>query len=76
MKIEILSKELINSNGKIKFSTRFPNRNPDYDTEEDVSANDEYKDCAVVIDDMLENEQKSVSPFYNHGRHENIDVYG
>ena len=45
--------------------TRSPNQYPTYDTEEELSAIDECKDCLVVFDDMCQkrnNKQIEISP--------------
>ena len=35
---------------------------------------DEYKDCVIIFDDMLENKQKDLCPIFARSRHEGIDV--
>ena len=60
---KILSSEFENPDRKMKNLPRYPNQDADYDTEEEISINDEYKDCFVVFDDMLVNKQKDFSLF-------------
>ena len=44
-------------------------------TSQEISTIDDYKDCVVIFDDMLDYNQKEIHPFFTRGRHENIDVY-
>ena len=46
-----------------------------YDTEEEVSTNDEHQDCVVVFDDTLEVNQEDISPFFTRVNYGNKDVY-
>ena len=56
---KILSRAALNNpNRKTRSLTRSPNQNPDYDTEEEVSTYDEFKDCAVLFVDNLEKKTK------------------
>ena len=52
-----------NPNRRIIVLTTSPNQYPTYDTEEEVSATHECKDCVVVFDDVLERNQYSESYF-------------
>ena len=72
---KILLHELENPNREIKILTRSPNQYPNYETSQEVSTIDDYKDCVVIFDDMLDHNQKEIHPFFTRGRHENIDVY-
>ena len=72
---KIFVSECGNSDGQKKFSTRFPNQYPIYETPGEILSIDEYKYCAVVFDDMLENEQKDLLPFFTRGRLEEIEVF-
>ena len=58
-----------------KSLTRSPYRYPDYDTEEEKSAIDDYKDSVVVIDDMLKEKNTKKLPLFHPRRQENFDVY-
>ena len=35
----------------------------------------DFKNCCVVFDDMLDNNQKLIDPFFTRGRHNDLDVY-
>ena len=41
---------------------------------ENKSIND-FTNCCVVFDDMLDSNQKLIDPFFTRGRHSDIDVY-
>ena len=56
MMIKTLASELGKPKKRIQLSIR--SSNLDYDTKEEVSTIDEYKDRVVVSDGMLENEAK------------------
>ena len=60
---KILSFEFGNQDKKKKILLSYLNQDAEYDTEEEISINDEYKDCFVVFDDMLVNKQKGISLF-------------
>ena len=60
---------------QIKILTRSPSQYPDYETSDEILSIDEYKDCVIYFDDMLENKQNDISPFVTRGRHEGTDVY-
>ena len=72
---KILLSELENPDREIKIITRSPSQYPQYETSQEVSTIDDYKNCTVIFDDMLDSNQKELSPFFTRGRHENIDVY-
>ena len=61
-----LSSELNNPDGKLNFFYQIFNQYLYYHTEKDVSSIDKDKKFVVVFDDMLENKQKDISPFFNH----------
>ena len=51
---------------------------------EDVSVEEEdlgdksfqdFQNCCVVFDDMLDSNQKLIDPFFTRGRHNDLDVY-
>ena len=50
--------ECDNPDRQIKTLTRSLNQYPDYGTSDEILSIDEYKDCTVVFDEMLENKQK------------------
>ena len=72
---KIVSKELNSPHRKTKILFRSPNHYPDYDTEDEVTATDVYKNCVFVADDALEVEQKGISPFFTRGTHEIVFVF-
>ena len=72
---KILLSELDYPDREIRIITRSPNQYPNYETSQEISTIDDYKDCTVVFDDMLDHNQKELCPFFTRGRHENIDVY-
>ena len=72
---KILLSELEYPGREIKIITRSPNQYPNYTTSHEIATIDESKDCVVIFDDMLDSNQKEVSPFFTRGRHKNIDVY-
>ena len=41
---------------------------------EDKSIQD-FQNCCVVFDDMLDSNQKLIDPFFTRGRHNDLDVY-
>ena len=47
----------------------------DFDCSEEVESLENYQNCVIVFDDMLDSNQKLIDPFFTRGRHENIDVY-
>ena len=75
MMSEILSSEGHISDRQIKISTRSTNQNPIYGTSDEILSINEYKDCVVILHDMLETKQKDIAPFFTRGTHEQIDVY-
>ena len=60
---------------KMKFLTRSPNQYPDNETSDSNLSLDDYKDCVVVFDDMLDHKEKEICPVFTNGRHVNFDVY-
>ena len=72
---KILLSELENPDKDIKYLTRSPNQYPNYETSQEISTINDYKDCLVIFDDMLDHNEKEIQPFFTRGRHENIDVY-
>ena len=72
---KILLSELENPDREIKMKTRSPNQYPQYETSQEKSVVDDYKNCTVVFDDMLDHNQTEIHPFFTRGRHENINVY-
>ena len=34
----------------------------------------DFQNCGVVFDDMLDNNQKLIDPFFTRGRHNDLDV--
>ena len=67
---------------EIHIITRSPNQYKDFELEdivieehlEDKSIQD-FQNCCVVIDDMLDSNQKLIDPFFTRGRHNDLDVY-
>ena len=73
---KILLSELENPDREIKIITRSPNQYPLYETSQEISVVDDYKNCTVVFDDMLDSNQRELCiHFFTRGRHEDIDVY-
>ena len=35
----------------------------------------DFQNCCVVFDDMLDSNQKLIDPFFTRGRHNDLDVY-
>ena len=35
----------------------------------------DFQNCCVVFDDMLDSNQKLIDPFFTRGRHKSCDVY-
>ena len=35
----------------------------------------DFQNCCVVFDDMLDSNQKLIDPFFTRGRHNDMDVY-
>ena len=58
----------------MKSINRSPHQYADYNTEEDVSTADEYKEYVGAIDHMLIQRQEDISPFFTRCRHENTEV--
>ena len=40
---------------------------------EDITIQD-FQNCCVVCDDMLDSNQKLINPFFTRGRHNDLDV--
>ena len=49
----------------------------DVSVEEDLGdkSNQDFQNCCVVFDDMLDSNQKLIDPFFTRGRHNDLDVY-
>ena len=60
---KILLSEYINRDRQIKISTRSPKQYFDYELTDEILSTDEYKDCVVIFDEMLENKKIDISPF-------------
>ena len=65
---------------QIRIITRSPEQYENIDmqgieVEENVGDLEEYRGCCVVIDDMLDSNQKLIDPFFTRGRHKSCDVY-
>ena len=73
---------LDNPKQQIKIITRSPEQYENIQLE-DVSVEDDLEDrtiqdfqnCCVVFDDMLDSNQKLLDPFFTRGRHNDLDVY-
>ena len=73
---------------QIKIITRSPEQYSNFELEE-VSVEEDLEDrtipkarsvqdfqnCCVVFDDMLDSNQKSIDPFFNRGKHNDLEVY-
>ena len=73
---------------EIHIITRSPNQYKDFELEdtegalrivieeylEDKSIQD-FQNCCVVFDDILDSNQKLIDPFFTRGRHNDLDVY-
>ena len=73
---------------EIHIITRSPNQNEDFELEdtegalrivieeylEDKGIQD-FQNCCVVFDDMLDSNQKLIDPFFTRGRHNDLDVH-
>ena len=67
---------------QIHLITRSPGQNTnteieDISVEEDLGDKSiqDYQNCCVVFDDMLDSNQKLIDPFFTRGRHNDLDVY-
>ena len=67
---------------QIRIITRSPEQYEDVElyiqgieVEENVGNLEEYMGCCVVVDDMLDSNQKLIDPFFTRGRHKSCDVY-
>ena len=67
---------------QINIITRSPGQNTNTEIE-DISVDEDLEDrtiqdfqnCCVVFDDMLDTSQKLIDPFFTRGRHTDLDVY-
>ena len=73
---------LDNPEQKICIITRSPEQNnkieiEDVSVEEDLGDKriQDFQNCCVVFDDMLDSNQKLIDPFFTRGRHNDLDVY-
>ena len=73
---------LDNPEQKICIITRSPEQYnkieiEDVSVEEDLEDKSiqEFQNCCVVFDDMLDSNQKLIDPFFTRGRHNDLDVY-
>ena len=73
---------LDNPEQKICIITRSPEQYnkieiEDVSVEEDLSDKSlqDFQNCCVVFDDMLDSNQKLIDPFFTRGRHNDLDVY-
>ena len=73
---------LDNPEPKIRIITRSPeqyskNEIEDVSVEEDLEDRtlQDFQNCCVVFDDMLDSNQKLIDPFFTRGRHNDLDVY-
>ena len=73
---------LDNPEQKICIITRSPEQYnkieiEDVSVEEDLGDKSiqDFQNCCVVFDDMLESNQKLIDPFFTRGRHNDLDVY-
>ena len=73
---------LYDNEKQIYIITRSPNQYEDLEIEqvkveedlEDKTIQD-FQNCCVVFDDMLDTSQKLIDPFFTRGRHNDLDVY-
>ena len=79
-KLQLIS--LDNPEQKICIFTRSPEQNnkieiEDVSVEEDLGDKSiqDFQNCCVVFDDMLDSNQKLIDPFFTRGRHNDLDVY-
>ena len=74
-------KKFDNPDQKIIIITRSPeqysNLDLDFEIDEDFESKtiNDYENCIIVFDDMLDTNQKLIDPFFTRGRHSDIDVY-
>ena len=73
---------LDNPEQKICIITRSPEQynkieKEDVSVEEDLGDKSiqDFQNCCVVFDDMLDSNQKLIDPFFTRGRHNDLDVY-
>ena len=71
-----------NPEQQIKIITRSPEQYEniqleDVSVEEDLEDRtiQEFQNCCVVFDDMLDSNQRLIDPFFTRGRHNDLDVY-
>ena len=67
---------------QVHIITRSPGQNEniqleDVSVEEDLEGRtiQDFQNCCVVFDDMLDTSQKLIDPFFTRGRHNDLDVY-
>ena len=65
MTIKSLLNETFNPHTKTKFLSRPPNLYLNFETEGELYTADEYTDCLVVLDNVLETKQRDFSSFLN-----------
>ena len=56
-------------------STRFPNQVLDFDIEDAVASNEEYRICVDIFDDIIEKKQSDNSFLFTRGRKKNNIVF-
>ena len=71
---------LCDSEKQIKIITRSPKQYKNIDiedvsVEEQITDFQDYQNCCVAFDDMLDSNQKLIDPFFTRGRHNDLDVY-
>ena len=81
-KLQLIHSE--NGEKQIKIITRSPEQYQNlesflenYTVEEDLGDRtlEDFQNCCVVFDDMLDSNQKLIDPFFTRGRHNDLDVY-
>ena len=73
---------LYDNEKQVHIITRSPGQNTNTEIE-DISVDEDLEDrtiqdfqnCCVVFDDMLDTSQKLIDPFFTRGRHNDLDVY-
>ena len=73
---------LYDNEKQIHIITRSPNQYQDFELEDIVIEEhledkiiQDFQNCCVVFDDMLDTSQKLIDPFFTRGRHNDLDVY-
>ena len=79
---KLQSIRLDNPEQQIKIITRSPEQYSNFELEEVSVVEDledrtvqDFQNCCVVFDDMLDSNQKLIDPFFTRGRHNDLDVY-